>query len=548
MQLLLIENDPWIASLLCEAASMRAGDLCMRHVDTFETGLEFLREHSVDVVLLELNLPDEHGLRTLDRLRDEFPRLAIVVLTKIADEDMAITAIQSGAQDYLIKEAVSYSLVSRSVRYAHERKQIELELERAKEEALAASRAKSEFLAHMSHEIRSPLTAILGFADNLLEPKLAPDEVVAAAETIKRNGQHLLEIVNDILDISKIESCRFEVESTICSPAQIVLDVREVLEPRASAKGLKLVLDWQPGVPATITSDPVRLKQILLNLLSNAIKFTTVGDVRLGVRLIERPVHGPLLQFTVSDTGIGMSLEQQQGLFRAYHQGGSWVSRTYGGTGLGLAISRELARKLGGDIAVESQPGQGSTFEVCVTTGPLEGVPRLKTAEEGDDPHLVRTTMRMTNIRLGCRVLLAEDGPDNRRLISYLLCKAGAQVTLAEDGQQAIDQVFAAEARGEPFDIVLMDMIMPGVDGVEATRLIRQAGFRLPIIALTANAMAGVRNQCLAAGCDDFATKPIDRTTLLAVIRKWLKAAPSTLAELMSPGEPLAVSASGDGR
>lgn len=525
MQLLLIENDPWIASLLCEAASMRAGDLCMRHVDTFELGLEFLRENVVDVALVELNLPDEHGLRTLDRLRDEFPRLAIVVLTKIADEDMAITAIQSGAQDYLIKEAVSYGLVSRSVRYAYERKLIEIELERAKEEALAASRAKSEFLAHMSHEIRSPLTAILGFADNLLEPKLAPDEVVAAAETIKRNGQHLLEIVNDILDISKIESCRFEVDHMTCSPAQIVLDVREVLEPRARAKGLKLVLDWTPGVPATVTSDPMRLKQILLNLISNAIKFTTVGEVRLGVRVIERPLHEALLQFTVSDTGIGMSLEQQQGLFRAYQQGGSWVSRTYGGTGLGLAISRELARKLGGDIAVESEPGQGSTFEVCVTTGSLEGIHRLKTPEEGDDPHLIRTTMRMTNIRLGCRVLLAEDGPDNRRLISYLLCKAGAQVTLAEDGQQAVDQVFAAETRGEQFDIVLMDMIMPGLDGIEATRLLRQGGMRLPIIALTANAMTGVRNQCLAAGCDDFATKPIDRTTLLAIIRKWLKPA-----------------------
>jgi signal transduction histidine kinase len=263
MQLLLIESDPWIASLLCEAASFKQGGLCVRHVDTFEAGLNHLRNIPTDVVLVELNLPDEQGLRTLDRLSSEFPQLPIVVLSNIADEDMAITAIQNGAQDYLIKEAVSYALVSRSVRYAYERKQIELELERAKEEALAASRAKSEFLAHMSHEIRSPLTAILGFADNLLEPGVSPEEVVSAAETIKRNGQHLLEIVNDILDISKIESCRFEVEQIDCSPAQVIIDVMEVLQPRARSKGLQLKLDWRPGIPATITSDSVRLKQIL---------------------------------------------------------------------------------------------------------------------------------------------------------------------------------------------------------------------------------------------------------------------------------------------
>ena len=529
MQILLIENDPWIASLLCEAASMRRSDLNVRHVDCFDDGLAHLRTLPVDVVLVELNLPDEQGLRTLDRLREEFPKLAIVVLTAIGDEDMAITAIQSGAQDYLIKEAVSYALVSRSVRYAFERKQIEIELERAKEEALAASRAKSEFLAHMSHEIRSPLTAILGFSDNLLEPKLAPDEIVAAAETIKRNGQHLLEIVNDILDISKIESCRFEVDRLDCSPAQIILDVMEVLLPRARGKGLKLELDWVPGVPATITSDSVRLKQILLNLVSNAIKFTKAGEVRIGVQLIEPTNYNtptePRLQFTVTDSGIGLTAAQQQGLFIAYQQGGSWVSRTYGGTGLGLAISRELARKLGGDISVKSSVGQGSKFTVCVQTGPLAGVPRLNSPADSEAQSIARSTTRLNNVRLNCRILLAEDGPDNRRLISYLLCKAGAEVSLAEDGQQAVDLTLTAETNSEPFDLILMDMIMPGMDGAQATRTLRDAGVRIPIIALTANAMSGVRGQCLAAGCDDFATKPIDRSTLLTTIRKWLKPA-----------------------
>lgn len=537
MQLLLIESDPWIASLLCEAASFKQGGLCVRHVDTFEAGLNHLRNIPTDVVLVELNLPDEQGLRTLDRLSSEFPQLPIVVLSNIADEDMAITAIQNGAQDYLIKEAVSYALVSRSVRYAYERKQIELELERAKEEALAASRAKSEFLAHMSHEIRSPLTAILGFADNLLEPGVSPEEVVSAAETIKRNGQHLLEIVNDILDISKIESCRFEVEQIDCSPAQVIIDVMEVLQPRARSKGLQLKLDWRPGIPATITSDSVRLKQILLNLVSNAIKFTKTGEVRIEVKLLETPPasgpNEPRLQFTVTDTGIGMSPAQVQNLFVAYQQGSSWVSRTYGGTGLGLAISRELARKLGGDITVESTPGIGSRFTVTVRTGPLDGVPRLNTPEEGEALSLSRSTALMQGIRLNCRILLAEDGPDNRRLRSYLLTKAGADVTLAEDGQQAVELACAAEVERRPFDLILMDMIMPGMDGAQATRTLRECGLTLPIIALTANAMSGVRQQCLAAGCDDFATKPIDRSTLLTTIRKWLKPAntPSLVLE-----------------
>jgi signal transduction histidine kinase len=542
MQILLIENDPWIASLLCEAAGMRRSDLEIRHVDCFEDGLAHLRTQPVDVVLAELNLPDEQGLRTLDRLREEFPKLAIVVLTAIADEDMAITAIQSGAQDYLIKEAVSYALVSRSVRYAFERKLIEVELERAKEEAFAASRAKSEFLAHMSHEIRSPLTAILGFADNLLEPKLAPDEVVAAAETIKRNGQHLLEIVNDILDISKIESCRFEVDLLDCSPAQIILDVMEVLQPRARGKGLQLELDWTPGVPATISSDSVRLKQILLNLVSNAIKFTKTGEVRIGVQLLEAANYlcEPRLQFTVTDTGIGLTPEQQQGLFVAYQQGGSWVSRTYGGTGLGLAISRELAHKLGGDITVQSAVGQGSKFTVCVQTGSLAGVPRLASAADSEAQSITRLSSRLASVRLNCRILLAEDGPDNRRLISYLLCKAGAEVTLAEDGQQAVDLALAAETNNVPFDLILMDLIMPGMDGTQATRILRKAGVLIPIIALTANAMTGVRQQCLAAGCDDFATKPIDRSTLLTTIRKWLK--PSKVIPAASEAAACAIS------
>jgi CheY-like chemotaxis protein len=354
----------------------------------------------------------------------------------------------------------------------------------------------------------------------LLDTELPGFELRQDVETIRRNGMHLLEVVNDILDISKIESRRFEVERIPCSPAVVVHDVVDMLEGRARSKGLALRVVHEPGVPAAVLSDPLRLKQILVNLLSNAIKFTERGQIGVAIDMEREtgPQSQTVLVLEVSDTGVGMSAEQCQRLFVAYQQSEAWTAREFGGTGLGLAISRELARKLGGDITVASEPGRGSTFTVRVSAGTRKELLRLNEAEIASPSSIGGTS----NDVLRGRILVAEDGPDNQRLIGTILRKAGLSVELAENGQHAVEMALAALDANQPHDLILMDILMPAKDGLAATRELRETGYPQPIVALTANTSSGFRQECLDAGCDDFSTKPIDRATLLALIRKWL--------------------------
>jgi signal transduction histidine kinase len=515
----LVEPDAAAATLFIEALRLKAADLEISHVETLGDTLAVLKARPCDVALVELKLADSQGLATLTKLREANPAMPIVILTTIADEDVAITAIQQGAQDYLIKEAVHYALISRSIRYAIERKRIEVELQAAKATALAASAAKSEFLAHMSHEIRNPLTAIVNYAELLLEPEAPVEERHAAIDTIRRNGLHLLEVVNDVLDVSKIESRAFDIEPVECSPTQIVSEVLEMFQVRARAKGLELTVHWKPGVPAKIVSDPFRLKQILVNLISNAVKFTNRGHVRVEVSaIVSGGWSGPELQIVVADTGVGIAEERCQRLFVGYRQSEAWIARQFGGTGLGLAISRELALKLGGDVKVQSALGTGSTFTMTVATVAPQ-------AAKGGAELTSDSTCPVQAPQMSGRVLLADDAPQNRRLISALLKKSGARVDVVANGQQAIDMALNAVKRRQPYDVVLMDMVMPEKDGFTATRQLREAGYTGGIVALTANEGSGARQECLAAGCDDYATKPVDRDTLIGVISRWVKTA-----------------------
>jgi signal transduction histidine kinase len=522
---LLVEPDTSAATLFIEALRLRAADIEISQAGTLQDGLAVLKERPCDVALVELKLSDSQGLATLAKLREDKPAMPIVVLTTIADEDIAITAIQQGAQDYLIKESVHYALISRSIRYAIERKRIELELLAAKATALAASAAKSEFLAHMSHEIRNPLTAIVNYAELLLEPEAPAEERHAAIDTIRRNGLHLLEVVNDILDVSKVESRQFEIEPVECSPTQIVSEVLEMFQVRAAAKGLELTVHWKPGVPAKIVTDPFRLKQILVNLISNAVKFTNRGPVRVEVSAVVNGSWGePALQVIVSDTGIGISEEHCRRLFVGYRQSEAWIARQFGGTGLGLAISRELALKLGGDIRVESELGTGSTFTVSVAAVAPQATNNAKNLA-------MKSTCPVYAPQISGRLLLADDAPGNRRLISALLMKSGASVDVVENGQQAIDMALSAVNQQQPYDVVLMDMVMPEKDGFTATRQLREAGYTGSIVALTANEGNEARQECLAAGCDDYATKPVDRDTLIGVISRWVQPAVAVVVQ-----------------
>lgn len=400
-------------------------------------------------------------------------------------------------------------------------KQTAAELTKAQEAAQSASLAKNEFLANVSHEIRTPMTAILGFTDVLLGNVEQP-EAVEAARTIERNGAFLLEIIDDILDLSKIEAGKLKLEHRPCSPQQILNDVVELMRVRADAKGLCLEVAHEGPLPATIYTDPTRLRQILINLLGNAIKFTETGSVRVAVRLVDQTGAEPKLRFDVTDTGIGIRDDRLVHLFTPFTQGDSSMHRQYGGSGLGLAISKRLAEMLGGTITVSSQPGKGSTFTATVRTGPLDDQLWLPAAWDSEDLPSSEATVSEQPIQLNCRVLLAEDGPDNQRLLSFLLKKAGAEVTVAENGRIAVEKALSwRKHHGDPaerFDMILMDMQMPVMDGYEATRRLRREGHWGPIVALTAHAMTDDRQKCLNAGCDDYVTKPVDRQHLLTVL------------------------------
>ena len=391
----------------------------------------------------------------------------------------------------------------------------------AKEAAESASVAKSQFLANMSHEIRTPLTAILGFAENLLDQSASELERRDAVKTILRNGEHLLGILNDILDLSKIEAGKLSVERIEVAPTRLAADVIAIMRVRAEAKGLSLALRYTSPIPEKILTDPTRLRQILINLLGNAIKFTERGGVELCVRL--EPNGGePQMRFDVIDSGIGMTDAQVQRLFEPFSQADGSTTRRFGGTGLGLAISRQLARFLSGDVTVESEPGRGSTFSVTVATGPLEGIPLIENPSEAQQSTGQYEPVDLSAVRLRARILLVEDSPDSQLLISSFLRKLGADVDTANNGTSGVEKALAARRSQSPFDLVLMDIQMSGLDGYAATRRLRQEGFRQPVIALTANAMSGDREECLAAGCDDYAVKPINRAELVGQIQALL--------------------------
>lgn len=396
----------------------------------------------------------------------------------------------------------------------------------AKARADAANHSKSEFLANMSHEIRTPLTSILGYT-NLLRDEgdlsKAPPERVNAITTIQSAGEHLLTVINDILDLSKIEVGRVMVERIDTPLVQLLMDIEGLMRLRAAEKSVVLRTNFDTPVPDRIISDPTRLRQILMNLVGNAVKFTNEGLIVLRVHVVKPGTSGARIRFEIEDTGPGMTEEQASRLFTPFTQADSSVTRRHGGTGLGLTISRRLAQVMGGDVRLDmSVPGQGSRFvfelplqvasgavfiDAIATEEGLAAVPIPKPAAK--------------SIALSGRMLVAEDNVVNQRLIVFHLKKAGAEVDVTDNGREALELILRAEALSRPYSVLLTDMQMPEMDGYTLARTLRDRANDIPIIALTAHAMAEDRQRCLDAGCNDYVSKPIDKGLLIETCWRW---------------------------
>ena len=396
------------------------------------------------------------------------------------------------------------------------------ELAVARRQAEEATRAKSEFLANMSHEIRTPMTAILGYADLLVDQHLEYSARSEYVDVIRRNGKHLLTLINNILDLSKIESGKAAVVNGQCDLVGMIAEVASTMRVRALERGTALTAEYPTRLPKAIMTDGARLRQILVNLVGNAVKFTEKGTVRIRTSFVQGwRGQEAAVRFEIIDTGIGISEENMLRLFQPFVQADSSTSREYGGTGLGLAITSRIVELLGGDISAKSEIGVGSTFTATIPVRNLEGVEMLERPEEAACKPEAATAEGVTGGTPldGLRVLVAEDGPDNQRLIRTLLSRAGAEVTIVEDGIAAVEAAMDGH-----FDVILMDLQMPKMDGYEATRTLRKGGYSRPILALTAHAMSADREKCLAAGCDDHLTKPINVEALLSKVSQWAKA------------------------
>ncbi len=491
-------------------------------------------------------IPQQYNVQIAEMFRDSAPKEEIIVLLKAAREGQAallsvldeFVALQKekdeaavnfskkifgdsiywislfGVIAFLISVAIS-RYVGRAV--ADKNEQLLLagkEMARAYKKAEAAALVKSDFLATMSHEMRTPLTAIIGFAETTLFSEQTIEQRQNAIQTIIRSGKHLLQIINNILDLSKVEANKLNIEKVELMPFELLADVEILIRPSAEEKGLGFSINYMFPLPKIIINDPLRIKQILINLCNNAIKFTEEGYVLVNV---SSNIENGTLLFEVADTGVGINEEQQKFIFDAYRQADSSTTRRFGGTGLGLSLSKELAENLGGSLKVESEPGEGSKFKLSLsfdTSGTTEIVFDREHIPKFDDGKV----KVKPSIRLSGHVLLAEDSKDNQDLFSIYLHRMGVEVTIVENGQLAINAV-----KENNFDLVLMDVRMPVMNGHDAMKALRDDGFDKPIIAITANAMQEDQDACFDCGANDFLTKPIDVIAFGQTLQKYLK-------------------------
>ena len=480
----------------------------------------FTEERSKEEIIKVINVAQKYQAELLQTLQ------RFVALQKSKDKDVTnFSRQQFDDSIYWISllgliAFIITALISRYVGKAVAEKNLQLlqageDMARAYKRAEQATVIKSEFLATMSHEIRTPLTAIIGFAETTLFSEQTMEQRQNAIQTIIRSGKHLLQVINDILDLSKVEANKLEMEHVELSPFEMLADVERLVRPAAEEKGLGFSINYIFPLPKKIKTDSLRVKQILINLCNNAIKFTEQGYVLINVSCNCDPDDSRLF-FEVVDSGIGITKEQQELIFQAYRQADSSTTRKFGGTGLGLSLSKLLAEKLGGALAVESEPGKGSQFKFSLDFEMLADTDIV--FDKDHLPGFHKKKAQVLPIRhLSGHVLLAEDNLDNQQLLSIYLRRIGVDVTIVDNGRLAVEAT-----KENDYDLVLMDMRMPVMGGLEAIKILRAMNFEKPIIALTANAMQEDKAACFKAGCDSFLTKPIDATMLSETLEKYI--------------------------
>ena len=502
LQVMIVEDDPDYAMLL-ELFLSEAKDLDFK-VQKFSCltdAIHGLQTQKADLLILDLTLPDSKGLQTLEKIVETNSSIAVVVMTGLNDEKIAMEALQKGAQDYLIKGELDSRMLIRALLRAIERSKLRVELQKAKEAAEEASKAKGEFLANMSHEIRTPLNGILGMAELILARNL-PADLKTDVENLKESAEFLASLLNDVLDFSKIEAGKISLEEILFRPLEIFENSVRNFTPKAQKKNLTLHLDAPDSMP-TLLGDPGKVRQILNNLLDNAIKFSSQGEIFLKVKYLPPQT----LHIEVKDHGIGILPEKQKIIFDSFTQADASTTRKYGGSGLGLSICSRLIEMMHGKIWVKSSPESGSSFFVEFQLKSSKEKPKSETKE----------ILSIKNIK-PLKILVAEDNVVNQKVIQGILQKYNHQIEIAQNGFQ----VLSALDR-ENFDLILMDIQMPEMDGFECTHLIRQkernTGEHIPIIAMTAHALEKERKKCISAGMDAYLTKPIGTQTLLMLIK-----------------------------
>lgn len=516
-KILLVEDDEddyiLTRSQLAELTSVASQ---LSWVTNAVEGLQLLTDGNFDVCLLDYQLGAETGLSLLKQAMAAGISTPIIMLTGQPDKQLDAQALEYGAADFLVKSELSEARFARAIRYALSRREFELErINRLRLEA--DNRSKDRFLAHLSHELRTPLSSILGYTELLLESDHIAD-ARPELNIILNNGKHLLSLLNDILDLSKITANKLELRPEPTSLRHLILDIYTLLKVSAIDNGLELTFSSLTPLPLLITVDGTRLRQVLINLIYNAIKFTETGSISVELWLQQDDTK-ELLFFRITDTGVGIPARQLKDIFAPFTQVEDYLTRKKGGAGLGLAIAAELLQRMGGSIDVVSEEGKGSIFTFSIDPGDLADTLRKPLSLE---PSVSNNGGRHSKQALSGEVLIVDDLADLRKLSGHWIQATGASVDFAENGAQAIEKVKRKLASSSHYDLILMDLHMPDIDGREATVAIRKVGYQYPIVALTAAMAKGIRQQLTALGFDDVLSKPITKNQLYRVLRSYL--------------------------